>query len=235
MFPCVACLNSLCPFTPNHILYAISLSAFTICFNYKICWFNFRFLWNVTFWKWYFDSFLSTILDGLSCIFDQTWCASHQCIQLSSIPQHLQLHINHNQYNLFVYVFLAFSQEAFFCHENKSDSWISCDTTGDLRHLSTTRNLRHRGRQMWHLTTTEDLRHLSTTRDLRHRGRHMRHLTTTRHLRHRGRHLSTTRDLTRKDSRQQRRRGRSRKTWPLTLYTDFRSLCRGSCCSWSLY
>ena len=60
------------------------------------------------------DFFLSTILDGLSCIFDQTWCASHQCIQLSSIPQHLQLHINHNQYNLFVYVFLTFSQGACF-------------------------------------------------------------------------------------------------------------------------
>ena len=52
MFQYVACLNSLCPFTPNHILYAISLPTVTICFNYKICWFNFRFLWHVTFWKW---------------------------------------------------------------------------------------------------------------------------------------------------------------------------------------
>jgi hypothetical protein len=52
MFPYVACLNSLCPFTPNHMLYAISLPTVTICFNYKICWFNFRFLWHVTFWKW---------------------------------------------------------------------------------------------------------------------------------------------------------------------------------------
>jgi hypothetical protein len=50
MFPYVACLNSLCPFTPNHMLYATSLPTVTICFNYKICWFNFRFLWHVTLW-----------------------------------------------------------------------------------------------------------------------------------------------------------------------------------------